>query len=95
MNRRLLISWFALSSLISAPAVGQSLHDDIWDSVLETLLADEELTSDALGELSLMYESMHEDPLNINQATREQLLRLPFLTDEQIEDIHAYIYIHL
>ena len=94
MNRRLLISWFALSSLISAPAVGQSLHDDIWDSVLETLLADEELTSDALGELSLMYESMHEDPLNINQATREQLLRLPFLTDEQIEDIHAYIYIH-
>lgn len=94
MNDRLLISWFALSSLLIAPAVCQERPDDVWDSVLETLLADEELSSDAIGELSLMYESMHENPLNINSATREQLSRLQFLTDDQIEDIHAYIYIH-
>ena len=41
-----------------------------------------------------MYESMHESPLNINTATREELSQLPFLTFKQIEDIHAYIYMH-
>ena len=62
--------------------------------MLETLLSDEELTADALEELSDMYESLHAMPLNINTATRDELSVLPFLTDLQIEDIHAYIYMY-
>ena len=93
MKLRLLISWFALLSYPLTEVYSQNSQEG-WESVLETLLSDEELPADALEELADMYESLHADPLNINTATREELSMLPFLTDRQIEDIHAYIYIH-
>lgn len=40
-----------------------------------------------------LYE-LHLHPVNINRATRDDLLRLPFLEDGQIEEIHAHIYKH-
>lgn len=89
----MLISWFAMLSMF--PAVyPQTSGTDRWESVLETLLSDEELSSDALEELAVMYESLHEMPLNINTASREELMQLQFLTERQIEDIHAYVYMH-
>lgn len=94
MKFRLLISWFALLSSPLTAVYSQNSTEDEWESVLETLLSDEELTADALEELSDIYESLHAMPLNINTATRDELSMLPFLTDRQIEDIHAYIYMH-
>ena len=94
MNRFMLISWFAMLSLQVTAVYSQNSGTDGWESVLETLLSDEELSQDALEEQAIMYESLHEMPLNINTATREELSMLPFLTDRQIEDIHAYIYMH-
>ena len=94
MKSRLLISWFALLSFPLTAVYSQNITEDGWESVLETLLSDEELTADALEELSDIYESLHAMPLNINTATRDELSMLPFLTDRQIEDIHAYIYMH-
>lgn len=85
---------FALLSCSVTAVYPQFPESDGWESVLETLLSDEELTADALEELSDMYESLHAAPLNINTATREELSMLPFLSDRQIEDIHAYIYMH-
>lgn len=94
MKKRLLI--FCLTVLPSQMAVvyPQSTSDDGWESVLETLLSDEELPQDALEELAEMYETLHNTPLNINTATKDDLSVLTFLTDRQIEDIHAYIYMH-
>ena len=40
----------------------------------------------------LQYLSEH--PINLNVATRGQLEQLPFLSDIQIENILAYVYIH-
>ena len=94
MNKRLLISWFAVLLCPATVVYPQNTGSQRWESVLETLVSDEELSSAAQEELSLMYESLHEMPLNINTATREELMQLPFLTDSQIEDIHAYIYVH-
>ena len=94
MRIKLLISWFAVLSSSMAAVYSQNTGTDGWESVLETLLSDEELSQDALEELAVLYESLHEMPLNINTATREELSALPFLTDRQIEDIHAYIYMH-
>lgn len=37
---------------------------------------------------------IHENPMNINTATAEDLSRLPFLDANRIEEIHAYIYLH-
>ena len=94
MTLRLLISWFAVLSLSVTVVYPQNTGTDAWESVLETLLSDEELSCDALEEQAVMYESLHEMPIDINTATREELAQLPFLTDRQIEDIHAYIYMH-
>lgn len=94
MKIRLLISWFAVLSIPMTAVYSQNTGNDGWDSVLETLLSDEELPQDALEDLAYLYESLHESPMNINTATREELSVLPFLTDRQIEDIHAYIYMH-
>lgn len=46
-----------------------------------------------VGQLELLRE-LYEHPLDINTATVEDLQQLPFLTDMQIEQIHAYIYLH-
>ena len=94
MKLRLLISWFAVLSCPLTAVYPHNTGTERWESVLETLLSDEELPADALEELADMYESLHAEPLNINTATREELSMLPFLTDRQIEDIHAYIYMH-
>ena len=94
MKLRLLISWFAVLSCPMTAIYPQNTGTDRWESVLETLLSDEELPADALQELADLYESLHAAPLNINTATKEELSMLPFLTDRQIEDIHAYIYMH-
>lgn len=39
-------------------------------------------------------QELHASPMNINVATADDLKRLPFLSDQQIEDIQAYIYLH-
>lgn len=93
MTSRLLISVFAVLS-VSVTAYSQYVITDGWESVLEKLLSDESISAYDREELCELYESLHETPLNINTATREELAQLPFLTYEQIEDIHAYIYMH-
>lgn len=59
---------------------------------LEELYADEEEPDweDELQELSQYLT----DPVNLNTATRKQLEIFPFLTDIQIENLLAHIYIH-
>lgn len=66
-----------------------------WTDFLESITTDEENADSEewiqyVGEL----QQLHEHPVNINTATREELRRLPMLDDRQIEQIHAYIYLH-
>lgn len=65
----------------------------------EQLIADifEQYTAES--EETLDYDSFFEDlmfcaqnPINLNQATREQLDKLPFLSDIQVENILSYVY---
>ena len=91
MHFRLLITMFAALSGTVVAAYSQTSDENRWESVLETLLSDEDLSSDAREELSFMYESMHESPLNINTATREELAQLPFLTFKQITKIPCFL----
>lgn len=66
-----------------------------WDTFVSEYTAEEELHEDedwilCLEELKLL----HENPININTATIEELMQMPFLTESQIEQIHSYIYLH-
>lgn len=63
-----------------------------WDYFVESLYADQELNQEMIQTQVEDLYALHEQPLNINEATREQLEQLVFLTDRQIEDILYYIY---
>lgn len=65
-----------------------------WDDFVALVQDDEQSEAQAwathLEDLALL----HAEPLDINTATRDDLRRLPMLTDEQIEDIHTYVFLH-
>lgn len=67
----------------------QTLAD--WDGFIEKLFDDE----DELNVWSYLYDDLcaiHENPININALTTEELHRIPFLTEQQIEELEAYVY---
>ncbi len=81
--------------LLSYPFSFVTADDEEWENFVEEYTSDEEMEdveewTAHLEELRLI----HENPFNINTATEEQLRALPFLNDNQIEEIHAYIYLH-
>ena len=55
MNAFKLIFLSAAISLAVTAAYSQNPETDSWETVLETLLSDEELSSDALEEFSFMH----------------------------------------
>ena len=68
-------------------------------TTIEQLIADifEQYTAET--ETTLDYDSFYEDlmqcaqnPINLNHCTKEELKRLQFLTDIQIENLQAYVY---
>lgn len=52
----------------------------------------EDAESGAWEETFELLSDLEQHPMDINSATREDLERLPFLTDRQVEDICAYLY---
>ena len=60
---------------------------------LEELAMDREEDNAWEDELEELSRQLHE-PINLNGVTRRQLERFPFLSDWQIENILAYLYIH-
>ena len=75
--------WLMMPVLMHGQDVNLLLEDH-----LEELAADDEEVNweDVLEEIS--------QPIDINTATREQLERLPFLSETQIENLLAYVYTH-
>lgn len=66
-----------------------------WDSFVEEYTSDVERAEEEDVQLHLQeLKELAEHPLNINTASVEDLLRLPLLSEAQIEQIHAYIYLH-
>ena len=62
-----------------------------WQQYLDELGEEEDFEKISWQAYENILTEYAEQPLNINQATREDLQRLPFLTAQQIEDIQAYL----
>lgn len=62
-----------------------------WEDFVEQIADenDDEYSVDA--ELFEMLEEMHSHPVNINNARKEELMVLPFLSEEKIDDVLRYI----
>lgn len=66
--------------------------DSNWDIFQDYVSDEPDLSQDELDQLEELLEQFSNSPININTATQAELQQLPFLTESQIEDIHAYIY---
>lgn len=69
--------------------------DEEWDIFVDEYTSNEDMED--VEEWNVLMEELrniHDNPININTATVEQLKALPFLSESQIEEIHAYIYLH-
>ncbi len=95
----------AFACMAAASAAQSYTWDDFVEEYTGGLLADEEGESTPAGDGSNSIPAqwdgqlqelrvLHDNPVNINTATREELLRLPFLDEQQVEEIHAYVYLH-
>lgn len=65
-----------------------------WEQYLEQISNDEDLDAEWWTDCYDMLSEMEGNPININNATREQLARFPFLSEQQVMDILAYIDKH-
>ena len=63
-----------------------------WESLMGTLVNDEEEGTEGWESAYDVLSDMEEHPLNLNTATREDFERIPFLTDQQIEELCSYLY---
>ncbi|HJA88423.1 MAG TPA: helix-hairpin-helix domain-containing protein, partial [Candidatus Parabacteroides intestinavium] len=67
----------------------QTIPVDKWKEYVEDL-ADESLDEARLETLYADLSYLSEHPMDLNEVTRDQLSRLPFLSDRQIEQIVRY-----
>ena len=73
--------------LYTSPCQAQS-----WEPLLFQLYDTEEIEEQHWEDLYETLADLAQHPININNVTTEQLRRIPFLTDSEIEDIEEYLY---
>lgn len=72
----------------------QNISSTSWNEVIEQLaISAEDQNIDLSSEIEELSKQISK-PLNLNTVTKDQLERFPFLTDIQIENILAYLYIN-
>lgn len=86
------IRFLLITLLISAALKAQ--HTDLW--LLEENLEQLAIESDATDWEDELEELSHrlKEKVNLNTATKEQLEMFPFLSDIQIENLLAYVYLY-
>lgn len=85
MREGLLILLFTLSF----PVYPQNGGD--WEDDFRLWCDDEDISIASYEEVFDILSRYNEHPINLNQATREDLELLPFLTNQQIEEIISYL----
>lgn len=95
MNYSKTCTMFFLILNVSIPnIVAQNIAESGMEDVLEQLIeGSEEESYNWENEIEELYSRIQE-PINLNGITKEQLEQFPFLSDLQIENILAYLYIH-
>ena len=74
-------------------SVNNLFAQETWEQIIEQLVDNnEEISTSHWQNLMEDLAELKEHPININTATKEQLERFPFLSDQLIENILYYLY---
>ena len=77
----------AVSAIANAQTTTHSWHDD-----LDAYAQAEDVEDADWQDYYEILDQLHNNPININTATPDDLCQLPFLSEQQIEDIQYYIH---
>jgi hypothetical protein len=77
-------------SMFSLTCVSQTQEG--WEEAFRQLIDAEETESSAIENVYEELSEIADHPINLNQASREDLEKLPFLTVQQVEELLAYIH---
>ena len=83
----MMLAWVLVAPL---PSWGQGSRP--WEALFADLSTLDDMESAEWAETYELLCDLEQAPMDINTATREDLLRLPFLSEQQVEDIHVYLY---
>ena len=83
---------FAVIMAFLLPHITQGQDQRPWEVYYSALSTSDDIDSEQWEDIYEMLCDLEQHPIDINTATREQLLQFPFLNDHQVEDIQAYIY---
>ena len=90
--------WWLISVInslfINSACNAQNPSENLIDDVVENLSVNNDVDNSNWEEVLEELSNKLQEPVNLNSATREQLSIFPFLNDQQIENILAYVYIH-
>lgn len=81
------IIWFIIGYSLVAQ---NDINVDKWKEYIEDLADEAEESSEKLETLYAELSYLAEHPLDLNSVTEEQLTKLPFLTDRQVEQLIRY-----
>ena len=79
--------------LISCFSYSQNLLTDRLEAIMEDISVNNPVNTVDWEELLIRWEEIARDPFDLNRITQEQLETFPFLSDRQIENILAYVYL--
>ena len=77
-------------ALLTAPKVNAQ-QEQHWEDCYAEVIAIEGKDEEDIPDYELLCQ-LADHPININTATKEDLEQLPFLNNQQIEDIMEYLY---
>ena len=86
MKARIVLALMVMTLSVQA----QSEHG--WEVYLNEVMTTEDVGTAQWEETYELLCELEQHPMDINQATREQLEQLPFLSAQQVEEIQEYLY---
>ena len=86
MRTQIVLLFMCFTCIVQA----QSGHE--WERYLNEVMTAEDAGSAAWEDTYDLLCELEQQPLDINQATREQLEQLPFLSAQQVEEMVEYLY---
>ena len=86
------LRWLLVALLTSIATTSIAQTQSTWQEDYQEFIREEDEDKEPDEELYEWLASFIDKPIDLNRATREDLEQLPFLSDQQIEDILFYRY---